>query len=389
MQVFSAFFKVLKRRWFEMSIYIITALIIAVSMTSAAGSGKAITEFSTTKLKIAVINYDKNGILAQELYNFLDANSMVKQLSTGDEITDALFFRDIEYALIIPEEFTDSILNGKEPKLEFKSAPDSAASVLLSNLVNKYVDTAIIYSEFLEIDAEKIAEYTSKDLAKEAKVNLKSSSVIKNQDNFGAHTYYFNYISYSAFSVLILGVCTGILVFNKTEIKRRNYCSPVRIESFNIWMIIAFLCFALVVAVVLLIPSFILYPEFMFTTGGVLQILALLVFITAALAVSLFLTNIVKTRSAMSAAANVVSLGLSFISGVFVPQQLLGESVLNIAKFSPVYWYIKSNQDLAVMNSYDFSTLKPFFESLGIILIFALVFFVIHMVISRLTRKSA
>lgn len=45
----------------------------------------------------------------------------------------------------------------------------------------------------------------------------------------------------------------------------------------------------------------------------------------------------VKSRGAMSAAANVFALGTSFLSGVFVPQELLGSNVLTIASFTPTY----------------------------------------------------
>lgn len=34
-----------------------------------------------------------------------------------------------------------------------------------------------------------------------------------------------------------------------------------------------------------------------------------------------------------------VSLGISFMSGVFVPLSMLGSTVKKIARFIPVYWY--------------------------------------------------
>ena len=38
-----------------------------------------------------------------------------------------------------------------------------------------------------------------------------------------------------------------------------------------------------------------------------------------------------------------VSLGTAFVSGVFVPQELLGEKVLAMAKFFPMYYYVRIN----------------------------------------------
>jgi len=49
----------------------------------------------------------------------------------------------------------------------------------------------------------------------------------------------------------------------------------------------------------------------------------------------------------MSAAANVFSLGSCFISGVFVPQDLMSNTVLKIASFTPNYWFVKANNSIS------------------------------------------
>ncbi|MBP5268944.1 MAG: ABC transporter permease, partial [Ruminococcus sp.] len=40
-------------------------------------------------------------------------------------------------------------------------------------------------------------------------------------------------------------------------------------------------------------------------------------------------------------ASNVISLVMSFRCGVFVPQTMLGDTVISIGKFLPAFWYIK------------------------------------------------
>jgi ABC-2 type transport system permease protein len=50
---------------------------------------------------------------------------------------------------------------------------------------------------------------------------------------------------------------------------------------------------------------------------------------------------------------NVLTLGMSFISGVFVPQAILGKTVLTIAQFTPVFWFVKAN--IAIESQIDFS----------------------------------
>ena len=71
---------------------------------------------------------------------------------------------------------------------------------------------------------------------------------------------------------------------------------------------------------VLISASFVMYGSYMFTTNGLLLLLNSFIFTLAALSISYLIGNLVKSRGAMSAAANVFALGTSFLSGVFVPQ---------------------------------------------------------------------
>ena len=44
--------------------------------------------------------------------------------------------------------------------------------------------------------------------------------------------------------------------------------------------------------------------------------------------------------------SNIISLGMSFLCGVFVPMELLGDGVRKINRFLPVYWYESINTTL-------------------------------------------
>jgi ABC-2 type transport system permease protein len=49
--------------------------------------------------------------------------------------------------------------------------------------------------------------------------------------------------------------------------------------------------------------------------------------------------SVAKGQQSLSGLANVTSLGLCFLGGVFVPIQFLGEGIVKVAKFLPTYWY--------------------------------------------------
>lgn len=91
--------------------------------------------------------------------------------------------------------------------------------------------------------------------------------------------------------------------------------------------------------------------------------------------------NISTNKYAITAIANVLSLGLSFISGVFVPQDYLSDKVLNIAKFSPVYYFVRiNNQDIISFADMGFD--------LAIQLLFALAFLLLGLYLSKIKQKA-
>jgi ABC-type uncharacterized transport system permease subunit len=79
---------------------------------------------------------------------------------------------------------------------------------------------------------------------------------------------------------------------------------------------------------------------------------------------------------------------LSFIIGVFVPQQLLGKTVQTIASFTPIYWYVKANNDIHNLIIFNSENLKPILSSMLIELGFAAAIFAVTLVIIKQKRLS-
>ena len=48
----------------------------------------------------------------------------------------------------------------------------------------------------------------------------------------------------------------------------------------------------------------------------------------------------------LSGIANILSLGMCFLCGVFVPMNIMDRNVLKVSQFLPVYWYENVNETL-------------------------------------------
>lgn len=388
MQVYKAFFKIIFKNLSQIMIYVVVFISLAIALANTSNQ-TVNTDFTETKVNIAFINYDGDSKLVEGLKNYLGKNGKLIDIPDDNQkLQDALFFRQVEYIVKVPEGFTEELLSGKTPQIEKTSLPGSTSGIYVDSIINKYLNTAKIYSSNMEnLSEEQLISYVDNDLLQriEVKVNNSEEEISKNEKR----AFYFNYMAYALFAVLILGVCSVMLVFNNTDLKKRNNCSPIKLRNMNYQMILANFSFAILAWVAMISTSFIMYGSYMFTAKGALFLLNSFVFTLAALSVSYFIGNIVKSKGAMSAAANVFSLGSCFISGVFVPQELLGKTVLKIASFTPNYWYVKSNNIIANTVNFNVENLTPVFLNMLIVVGFAVAILSVTLVIIKQQRVSS
>lgn len=387
MQVYRAFFKVIYKNLTQIIIYVGIFLFFAV-LLSKTYSNPVSTSFTDTKVNIAFINYDTDSKLVKGLEDCLSKSANILNIPDDNQkLQDALFFRKVEYIVKVPKGFTEDLLGGKTVQLEKSTVPNSTSSIYMDSIINKYINTAKTYhSTMKDLSEEQLVSLIDKDLSQKTEVKL-SSSINQNSDNEKCE-YYFNYLAYSLFAILILGVCSVMMVFNNDDLKKRNLCSPLKLREMNFQMILGNVSFAILAWFIMIFTSFIMYSSYMFTVKGMLYLLNSFVFTLVALSISFLIGNVIKSKGAMSAAANVVSLGTCFISGVFVPQVLLGKTVLRIASCTPTYWYVKANDSIANLEKIKAENLMPIFNNMLIVIAFAVTIFAVTLVVIKQRRVS-
>ena len=83
-----------------------------------------------------------------------------------------------------------------------------------------------------------------------------------------------------------------------------------------------------------------------------------------------------------------VSLGISFISGVFVELSVLGDTVKKIGRFLPVYWYEDLNDMLSTYSELSKSQLNKVYTNLLLQLLFAVAFIGGALVVTKYRREE-
>lgn len=388
MTVFNAYYKIILKKSPQIIIYIVVFICLSVFLGNTNTSLNS--NVKERELNIAFINNDGDSPIVNGLKEYLNANVNIVDIpNTEKEIKDALFFREVEYIVTIPKGFTESFLDKdfNDISIEKSTIPNSTTSIYIDSIINKYFNLSKVYLNNIEgISDEEIVRLVKEDLKEESKMETTTS--INEVENNKKRASYFNYMAYSLLSTLTLGICTVMTIFNNKDLKRRNYCAPVKRRNINLQIVLGNLSFSFLVWILNLSAGLIMYREFMLTTKGLLYMANSLIFTITALSISYLLANLLKSDSAISAAANIIGLGFSFLSGVFVPQAFLGEGVLRLASFTPAYWYVSANNAIATLGTYNLESMKPILLNMLIILGFGIAIFTLTLVILRQRKYS-
>ncbi len=358
MQVFKAYFKIIKKNIPMLSLYMIIFLSVVVGITLSNRPGE-ISDFTQSKSSLAIVNEDSGSALSEGLIAYIAENANIIDLGEGEgAFKDALFYEKIAFVLKIPKGFSDDFMNGKAVSLEETKGINKTAGMYTEMLINSFLNTARLYAlNANNMTQSEVVQSTTKDLSIDTKVTMRRYD--KGMPQGEIISFFFNYASYSTIVILIFGVSTFMMVFNRSVIKLRTLCSPLSQTQVVFQSLLADFCFAMVVWAITMICGFILYGSELFSLNGVLWGLNLFIFSMVSLAISFLIGSIIKSKKSIPAIGNTIGLGFSFLCGAFVPQYLLGDGVLAVAKFIPTYWYIRANNLIGNLNSISSEQIGP------------------------------
>ena len=387
MQVFKLYFKLLKSVAPALIIYaIIFAVLIFII---SANQTQSITHFEETKIDTALVNYDENSIFTKNLIHYLTKYCSFKDYGEGeDNLADALFFRQIEYILTIPYDFGEDFLRGKEAAVEKKSVPDGVYNSTIDNAINIYLNTARIYLRNIpNITEEELVTYVNKDMQEKAEVAIEDPE--KKDNDYSFYNRFFNIASYIMLSCCLIGVSMIMLTFHNVNILRRNMVTPMTHKDMNLQLIGGNLVFVLVHDILFILFGYIINDNKNITGNVLLFWLNMIVYSISALSISYFVAVIIKNKHVNDIMAYVLPLGFSFISGAFIPQYILGDSVLKLASFTPVFWFIKGNDAITLLTDYNWNLLGNIYAYMLIQIGFAAAIFSLSLVISKNRKMNS
>lgn len=380
MTVFKTFLRVLNKNKFVIIMY--TAILIFFGGFNMQTSDNS-TNFVASKPDILIINQDEEKGLTQNLIEYIKENSNIIDIENNEEaINDALFYRDVNYIIYIPENFGEDYLNGENPKIQIKSTGDYQASYA-EMMLERYMKVANVYQGNVTSEEELINKI-NETLSEQTEVEITSKL---DNDNLSKATFYYNFASYSILAGCVYVICLMLSSFKEEKIRKRTIISSMNYKTYNRQLLLSNTLFAIVMWVFYVALSFLLIGGVMFTIHGLIYMANSFVFTICSVTIAFLIGNVVSNKNAINGIVNVVALGSSFLCGAFVPMEWLPDSVLKVAHILPSYYYISSNEILTELEVFNFETMKPILMNMGIILIFAIAFIIITNIVSKKKRK--
>lgn len=364
MQVFNTFFKIVKK---QLPSFIIYFSIFGVLIGFMSNMGTGNNAYKESRMDIAIFNNDGSA-KADYLEEYLGTIHDVMVIEDDEEtIQDYLYFQVLDYVLYIDEGF--ELTNIKRP--------GSKTGIYVDNHIANFEKTydAFVLAGYSEAEAY---EKTMEAMDTVELVSLKGESGGK-----PTIFYFYLYFTYIVISLLINTLAPVIIALNRKEVKERSMMSPFSDKKRNGQIIAGSVLFSLVIWGIMNILSFVVCGFDLFKADNMYYLLNSVCYLILSVGVVCIVSNFNLKAEAISMISNIVSLSLSFLSGVFVPMEIFGEGMMRIAKCTPTYWYVRGCYNIS-----DGIINNETFMYMGIQLLFALAFFAVALVISKRVKLS-
>lgn len=395
MQVFKCALKLALRRPAYFIIYGLGLSLMAVFIAGSLATPTPQGEYKPYDCDFAVIDRDASPVSASMEEMLRSQGTQVPLEDSELAMQDAVAKGAVSYILVIPdgygEDFRQAAVEGRElPEMECIYSYYSAEGSLVDAALSDYASSL---AAFMKAMPDASVEEAIR-LAKEASDVNADVQMIPRSDGAALtdqFVFFLQFDMYVYFAGVI--VCVGLMLcsFNRTDVRRRNFSSPVSYMSYSLQTGLACVALTLVFWALTVVLGIACFPESFGAIpvpGKLLVLVVPALFALIPLGVAFMLGQTNTGEMTMNAFGNILGLVLSFFGGVWIPLDLMSSQVVSIAHLLPGFWYTDA---LSRAANFDGSTqaLAAIGVDMGVIVLFAVAVFAAGMAIGRMRRQTS
>lgn len=381
MQNFKTFYKIVWQKRTSFIIYLSVFIVLCLLFTKIQPSDTQ-GNFSNEQYDIAIFDYDKT-TSSQALAEYLSSIHKVVEVEDDvDVCKEKLFSRTVECVIYITDGYEESLKNGSlDGVLEYMSIPESVYASTITSQADQYI--RLLQVQLAGGNAvEESLQQVNAAMEKKADIHFLEKE--------GGETYskiYYSFL-YQPYVILCISISTigmTLMVFRNRRLADRIRCSSLKFSRQNAEVLLAAMNSEVVLTLIFLILAFFVGGNYFASYRAIYYILNVLVFSAFSLSVAFCVTMIGVRAEAINMIGTVSGLAIAFLGGIFVPMEYFGDSLKNVIRLVPSYWYVNVLRVLERSDAID--KLQEIFLSLGIQAGFAAVFVAIGLVIGKVKRQ--
>ena len=378
MTVFKGHMKIIGQN--KMLILLYVAIFFGCTILFQSTAGKTETSYQAEKLNIGIVDED-GGSLAESLTEYLgNLHHLIPIENDVSEIQEKLYYREVDYVVRIPKNFYKKCIEGDE-KLSVTKIPDTYSGSYVDQQINSFLNNARTYqaSGFTEAESASALEKTQS-------VKVTFSNDEKSIED-APYVYYFRYMPYLFLALFGFVMGNILIVFQNPNLKKRMAAFPVSGRRQSLEGILCMSLEGLTLWIFVIVIGILFYGRDFYTSENfVYYLLNSVSMLFVDIALAYLMGTIAPDRDALTGIANIISLGMCFLGGVFVPLEFMGSHVKAVSHFLPIYWYEKANDLLANFAHMTVSIREQFFKAVIIQLVFVGAFICLTLVIEKYKR---
>lgn len=382
MTVFKCYMKILKKNIGLISIYLVIFFSTAMILQASAKK-EHLEDFEKTRINLAIADQD-DSTLSHALTEYLKTIHNVYRISAEPTVMqEELFYRNAEYIVQIPKDFYKTCIVDENP-LSVTKVPGSYSSFYVDQQINAWLNSIRTYTA---------AGFSQKEAATAALEQSVSEVTMYHDEETAVetpgYTYYFRYIPFLFLAVLCYSMGYILLAFRKEDIQKRMLASAISTRRQNLEGLLAMFTISLLLWLIAVVGAGVMYGKELLTSKVLgYYLLNTFLMLTIALSLAYLIGLFMKNINMLNGFSNIISLGICFLSGVFVPMNIMDKKVLRVAQFLPVYWYENVNETLSRYHVVSGKIAVDIWKSMGIEIMFTLALLALILAVSKYKRQG-
>lgn len=374
--------KILKKNIGLISIYLIIFFSTAMILQASAKK-EHLEDFEKTRINLAIADQD-DSTLSHALTEYLKTIHNVYRISAEPTVMqEELFYRNAEYIVQIPKDFYKTCIVDENP-LSVTKVPGSYSSFYVDQQINAWLNSIRTYTA---------AGFSQKEAAAAALEQSVSEVTMYHDEETAVetpgYTYYFRYIPFLFLAVLCYSMGYILLAFREEDIQKRMLASAISTRRQNLEGLLAMFTISLLLWLIAVVGAGVMYGKELLTSKVLgYYLLNTFLMLTIALSLAYLIGLFMKNINMLNGFSNIISLGICFLSGVFVPMNIMDKKVLMVAQFLPVYWYENVNETLSRYHVVSGKVAVDIWKSMGIEVMFTFALLALILAVSKYKRQG-